>query len=101
MPAIPWLERIVVSNHEPGPSRTAADAARGLDIFRGTFRLTDDGHQAQPGYVQPDLDHVRRVAKIDSFLVGPFREQLLQDCGQVAASQPTGQLIEVIDEPTH
>ncbi len=42
----------------------AADAGGGLDVLGGHLRLGEDGHQAEPGDVQADGDHVGRQGDV-------------------------------------
>lgn len=62
------------------------------------FGLADDGHQTQARNVQPDLDHVGRVAKVDDVARRLGGEEFALQRRYLAAAHATRDLVEVVDE---
>lgn len=100
MRPIARFEKVEIRDDEAGFLRVTADPAGSLDVFRGTFRLADYHHEAQPTDVQADLNHVGGVTEIDRLPLGQSNKKLLEDLGNLAAPHPAGELLVSIDEPS-
>jgi hypothetical protein len=56
-------------HHKAGPAAHAADAARRLNVFGCRLGLALDDHQAKPGDVEADRDHVGGKRYVNAVVV--------------------------------
>ena len=89
-----------VEHREDQARRAPPDAAGRLDVLGGGLRLAGDDHEAEPGHVHPDRDHVGGQQHVDGppLALRPVRDerhrQLVEDVRNLGGRQPRGELLE-------
>ena len=67
--AVAWAVRVENRDDKTRTLVIAADTAGCLNVFGSSLGLAEDDHEAEPGDVQTNGDHVRRQSNVDALLL--------------------------------